>query len=113
MISIASLVLSNNPLGRSIPKTIGKLKELDDLHLDDCLLSGKILAKLGDVETEAKIHLSKSMLIGNITEKVLNLDKLEEFDVSRNRLKGRIPTHKAKIPTRVMGWTKRHYSDKE
>ncbi|KAL9327100.1 hypothetical protein ACSQ67_007745 [Phaseolus vulgaris] len=98
MSSIIYLALSHNPLGGSIPKSIGKLRELEILDLEDCELSGNIPEELGDAETLTKINLSKNKLSGSIPEKVLNLKKLEEFDVSRNRLRGRIPPHKAMFP---------------
>lgn len=98
MSSIKFLALSHNPLGGSIPQSIGKLRELEVLDLEDSELLGNIPEELGSVETLTKSNLSKNKLSGNIPDKVINLKRLEEFDVSRNRLRGRIPPHTAMFP---------------
>jgi Leucine-rich repeat (LRR) protein len=96
--SITSLVLSDNQLGGSIPKSLGKLNGLQVLELVGDELSGRIPAELGDAKELTTILLSRNKLSGAIPGKVMNLKKLREFDVSRNRLSGKIPPHKAIIP---------------
>ncbi|XP_021775210.1 LRR receptor-like serine/threonine-protein kinase GSO1 [Chenopodium quinoa] len=66
---IQSMKLSNNPLGGTIPKSLGKLIELEVLEM------------------------SGNNISGSIPKKVLNLEKLQVLDVSNNQLSGRIPPH--------------------
>jgi Leucine-rich repeat (LRR) protein len=98
MSSISSLVLSHNTLGGSLPKSIGKMRELQVLKLVNTGLSGMIPEELGDAKELSTILLSRNKLTGAIPEIVLNLKELKQFDVSSNRLRGRIPPHKAIIP---------------
>ncbi|GFY80315.1 hypothetical protein Acr_01g0001240 [Actinidia rufa] len=98
MASIVSLVLSHNPLGGSIPKSLGKLSGLEVLKLRGNGLSGTIPMELGNAKELEIIVLSDNNLSGEIPEKLLNLEGLREFDVSGNRLSGKIPPHKAIIP---------------
>ncbi|CAK9157068.1 unnamed protein product [Ilex paraguariensis] len=98
MDSIVSFVLSENPLGGSIPKTLGKLSGLQVLELVGNELSGKIPIELGNATELTTILVSRNKLIGSIPEEVLNLKNLQVFDVSFNQLSGKIPPHKAVIP---------------
>ncbi|KAI3933691.1 hypothetical protein MKW92_030114 [Papaver armeniacum] len=98
MESIQVLVLSYNPLGGAIPKSLGKLRELKKLELKENGLTGKIPSQLGEAKELTSLVLADNKLIGSIPEQVINLEELTEFDVAGNRLNGRIPSHKAKIP---------------
>jgi hypothetical protein len=98
MASIHSLILSDNTFRGPLPKSVGKLGELQVLKLVNTGLSGTIPVELGDAKELSTILLSKNKLTGAIPEIVLNLKELKQFDVSSNKLKGRIPPHKAIIP---------------
>uniref|UniRef100_A0A6N2N3U3 Leucine-rich repeat-containing N-terminal plant-type domain-containing protein n=1 Tax=Salix viminalis TaxID=40686 RepID=A0A6N2N3U3_SALVM len=76
MASISSLILSHNPFRGPLPKSVGKLRELQVLKL----------VILGCLEYTSG------------AETVLNLKELKQFDVSSNKLRGRIPPHKAILP---------------
>ncbi|KAL5706631.1 hypothetical protein ACHQM5_024774 [Ranunculus cassubicifolius] len=98
MSSIQTLILSRNPLGGSIPGSLGKLSGLKRLELRGNGLSGGIPAGLGEAKELTSVVLSGNNLNGHIPQEVLNFESLVEFDVSRNNLTGRIPAHKASIP---------------
>ncbi|PWA82837.1 GYF-like protein [Artemisia annua] len=73
--SIVSLVLSHNPIGGTIPKSLSNVTEL------------------------SRLLISKNNLVGEIPKELLNKESLKELDVSGNRLTGEIPVHNASFPT--------------
>nr|GFB33009.1 probable leucine-rich repeat receptor-like protein kinase At1g35710 [Tanacetum cinerariifolium] len=68
LVSTVSLVLSHNPIGGKIPKSLSNATELSRLLISNNNLEGKI-------------------------PKELNKKSLKELDVSGNRLTGEIPVH--------------------
>ncbi|XP_021731303.1 MDIS1-interacting receptor like kinase 2-like [Chenopodium quinoa] len=98
MRSITSLILSNYPLGGSIPSSIGNLHKLWVLKMVSNRLTGRIPQELGNAKQLTTILSSRHRLSGSIPKKVLNLANLQEFDVSRNQLSGKIPPHNSSIP---------------
>uniref|UniRef100_A0A803KVC4 non-specific serine/threonine protein kinase n=1 Tax=Chenopodium quinoa TaxID=63459 RepID=A0A803KVC4_CHEQI len=93
--TISSLILSNNPLGGRIPKSIGNLTQLRMLEMVRDKLSGTIPEEISNADTLRIINFSRNYLTGRIPKKVINLEWLEEFKVIRNKLSGEIPAHKA------------------
>ncbi|XP_044469864.1 probable leucine-rich repeat receptor-like protein kinase At1g68400 [Mangifera indica] len=98
MTSIKSLILSHNPVGGPIPKSFGKLNELQVLELEGNDLSGNKPVELVDAKELTTILLSKNKLSGNFPKTVMNLKRLQNFNVSRNSMSGRVPHHNAGIP---------------
>ncbi|KAI3900200.1 hypothetical protein MKW92_044951 [Papaver armeniacum] len=96
--SLETLVLSNNRLGGSIPKSLGKLSVLKTLKLDKNEFTGTIPAELSSSSRLTSIVLSHNKLTGSIPSGVMNLLDLVEFDVSFNKLTGKIPPHKKTFP---------------
>ncbi|KAA8533171.1 hypothetical protein F0562_033296 [Nyssa sinensis] len=64
----ARLVLSHNPLGGSIPKSMGKLSGLQVLKLVNNGLTGRIPVELGNAKELTEILLSRNNLSGSIPE---------------------------------------------
>ncbi|XP_026429244.1 DNA damage-repair/toleration protein DRT100-like [Papaver somniferum] len=95
---IRKLVLSNNPFGGSIPKSLGKLRSLMTLKLANNGLTGTIPSELSNSTLLGSIVLSNNNLNGGIPSGLMNLRLLEELDVSHNMLTGEIPRHNATIP---------------
>ncbi|CAO2828124.1 unnamed protein product [Amaranthus hypochondriacus] len=95
---ITSLILSNNPLGGNIPKSLANLVQFQDLELEGNKLLGPIPEEIGSNKELSSIKLSRNYLSGSIPGKVLNLKGLQEFDVSYNMLSGEIPSHKGIFP---------------
>ncbi|XP_026429237.1 putative receptor like protein 25 [Papaver somniferum] len=96
--AVESLILSNNPLGGSIPKSLGKMYSLRTLKLENNGLTGTIPAELSNATLLTSIMLSNNNLTGGIPSGVINLTSLKELDVSHNMLTGEIPPHNATIP---------------
>ncbi|GLT39205.1 hypothetical protein SLA2020_134110 [Shorea laevis] len=98
MDSITSLILSNNPLGGSIPKSLGNLSQLQVLEMENDGLSGPIPVELGNAIELTTILLAGNKLSGAIPGNVLNLTRLKVFNGSDNKPCGMSPPHKANIP---------------
>ncbi|GJV15403.1 RNA-directed DNA polymerase, eukaryota [Tanacetum coccineum] len=69
LVSTVSLVLSHNPIGGKIPKSLSNAAEL------------------------SRLLISNNNLAGKIPKELLNKKSLKELDVSGNRLTGEIPVH--------------------
>nr|GEY67053.1 putative reverse transcriptase domain-containing protein [Tanacetum cinerariifolium] len=74
LVSIVSLVLSHNPIGGKIPKSLSNAAYL------------------------SRLLISNNNLAGKIPKELLNKESLKEFDVSGNRLTGEIPVHNFSFP---------------
>uniref|UniRef100_A0A803L7F0 FBD domain-containing protein n=1 Tax=Chenopodium quinoa TaxID=63459 RepID=A0A803L7F0_CHEQI len=98
MNTISSLILSNNPLGGRIPKSIGNLTQMRLLEMVRDKLSGTIPEEISNADTLRIIKLSRNYLTGRVPKMVINLKWLEKFEVLRNKLSGEIPAHKANFP---------------
>uniref|UniRef100_A0A803L7E9 Uncharacterized protein n=1 Tax=Chenopodium quinoa TaxID=63459 RepID=A0A803L7E9_CHEQI len=98
MDSVTSLILSNNPLGGLIPKSVGNLTRLQVLEMVRNRLTGTIPEEIGNAKELKTIKLSRNYLSGNIPKNVINLENLAVFEVIRNKLNGKIPAHKNKFP---------------
>ncbi|KAI3948533.1 hypothetical protein MKW92_018102 [Papaver armeniacum] len=96
--AVESLILSNNPLGGSIPKSLGKMYRLTTLKLENNGLTGTIPAELSNSTWLESIVLSNNNLTGGIPSGLMNLRLFKELDVSHNMLTGEIPPHNATIP---------------
>lgn len=87
--SLTTLILSHNPLGGSIPKSLGEVNEYDEIRLqvlamENCGLPGKIPVELGNATKLTTVLLSRNKLSGAIPGNLFNLSELKEFDVSKN-----------------------------
>nr|GEU33593.1 probable leucine-rich repeat receptor-like protein kinase At1g35710 [Tanacetum cinerariifolium] len=74
LVSIVSLVLSHNPIGGKIPKSLSNAAYL------------------------SRLLISNNNLAGKIPKELLNKESLKELDVSGNRLTGEIPVHNFSFP---------------
>ncbi|KAL6641067.1 hypothetical protein ACP70R_019248 [Stipagrostis hirtigluma subsp. patula] len=74
-----------------IPRSIGQLKQLAELHLDSLGLNGTIPDEIGNLTSLQQLVLSSNSLTGSIPATVGRLQKLTWLGLDRNDLGGRIP----------------------
>ncbi|KAL9314428.1 hypothetical protein ACSQ67_019880 [Phaseolus vulgaris] len=86
------LKLSGNSLSGSIPKEVGKLKNVDYLDVSENQLSGHIPETIGECITLEYLYLQGNSLQGSIPSSLASLKGLQRLDLSRNNLSGSIPT---------------------
>ncbi|KNA16365.1 hypothetical protein SOVF_089600 [Spinacia oleracea] len=75
----------------TIPKSLGKLKNLYHLELDTNSLTGPIPNELFKLKKLKVVDLSGNQLSGAIPPSVSSLSSLSEFNVNHNKLSGSIP----------------------
>ncbi|XP_010533657.1 PREDICTED: probable LRR receptor-like serine/threonine-protein kinase At1g63430 isoform X2 [Tarenaya hassleriana] len=86
----------------TIPKEIGKLKNLKVLDLGNNLLTGPIPAELGNLSSIMIINLQSNGLTGKLPPELGNLRYLKELHLDRNRLQGSLPvTEQSEYPSRM------------
>ncbi|CAA2966694.1 probable LRR receptor-like serine threonine-kinase At1g63430 [Olea europaea subsp. europaea] len=88
----------------TIPKKIGKLKNLKVLDLGVNRLTGPIPPEIGNLTNLVKINLQSNGLTGRLPSELGNLKHLEEIRLDRNRLQGRLPVgNGSEFPSKVHG----------
>jgi hypothetical protein len=88
------LDLSNNNFTGKIPKSIGKLKGLQQLNLSHNYLTGYIQSSLGILTNLESLDLSSNLFTGRIPIQLVDLTFLQVLDLSHNQLEGPIPKGK-------------------
>lgn len=88
------------PTGRmtgEIPATLGNLKVLRYLDLDNNDFSGEIPAEIGDITSLEKLGLWMNKLTGEIPVEICNLQNLRYLFMAGNQLSGNIPSEFGKM----------------
>ncbi|KAF7813194.1 receptor-like protein EIX2 [Senna tora] len=87
-----TLDLSNNYISRSIPKMFGhSIPTLFEIILKNNLLEGSIPKSLCTINSLLVLDLSNNRLSGTIPQWLKNLEHLEMLDLSNNSIGGTIP----------------------
>ncbi|GJP72571.1 hypothetical protein CLOP_g3288 [Closterium sp. NIES-67] len=89
-LQLQSLYLNDNFLNGSIPSSINRLRQLDDLQLQNNRLTGPIdsVATLNNLRS---LQVANNDLSGTIPATIGGMLQLEILDMSGNRLSGEIP----------------------
>ncbi|PHT68172.1 hypothetical protein T459_27659 [Capsicum annuum] len=95
--NLTKLVLSNNWITRTIPPSIGKLKNLVTLSLDMNRLSGEIPEEIANLKKLLTIDLSGNNLTSEISSLMALCSELTLVDLIRNQLIGEVPNEIAKL----------------
>ncbi|WRX16695.1 Protein kinase domain - like 10 [Theobroma cacao] len=85
------MVLSGNPLGTILPRSIGNLSVfLEYFLVTDCKLKGSIPAEVGNLSSLIALKLGENVLTGIIPNSIGRLQKLQGLHLQSNRLQGTI-----------------------
>lgn len=74
-----------------LAESIGNLKEIIDLRIYNCSLSGTLPNRIGDLETLTHLNLSFNEFTGQIPPSIGNLTELQQLYLSYNHLTGELP----------------------
>ncbi|KAM3698938.1 hypothetical protein ACJW31_06G224300 [Castanea mollissima] len=92
------LDVSSTTFSRELPKSIGNLKFLRNLGLNECSFTGSIptslgliSASLGNLTKVTEIFLKSNNFIGHIPSSLSFLKDLSSIDLSNNNFEGKIP----------------------
>ncbi|KAG5515127.1 hypothetical protein RHGRI_036236 [Rhododendron griersonianum] len=91
LIGLTRLVISRNSITGEIPKGIGKLQRLEELHLHENRFSGAVPGIIGNITKLRRLYLFKNNLSGNIPRSLGNCKQLEVLSLYGNNLTGPIP----------------------
>ncbi|KAG0497440.1 hypothetical protein HPP92_002131 [Vanilla planifolia] len=91
-------VLANNYLAGCIPKSIGKMRHLNELVLTNNRLDGCLPAETGMLSYLTVFDVGFNLLSGFLPESLAGLRNLEELHVSHNLLIGAVPKGVCKLP---------------
>ncbi|XP_004308925.1 PREDICTED: LRR receptor-like serine/threonine-protein kinase EFR-like [Fragaria vesca subsp. vesca] len=89
--SLIVLGLDDNLLTGTIPTSFGKLQNLQLLYINSNRLSGRIPSSLGNLTRLSQLYLPENELEGRIPPNIGNCKQLHEMDISNNKLSGEIP----------------------
>ncbi|KAM5574327.1 hypothetical protein ABKV19_013683 [Rosa sericea] len=88
---LTQLYIGSNQIVGMIPETLGNLKNLILLTLEDNLFTGTIPASLGKLQKLQILYLNSNRLSGQIPSSLGNLTQLSELGMLENELEGSIP----------------------
>merc|ERR1712078_369159 len=71
---------------------LGFLSSLEDLRVDDNLLTGKIPETIADLQRLFRFDAQKNLLTGTVPEGIGDLPVLRDVKLQFNRLEGIVPT---------------------
>jgi Leucine-rich repeat (LRR) protein len=90
--NLVNLLLENNQLTGSIPSSLGNLSNLVDLYLNNNQLTGSIPSSLGNLSKALYSNLYSNQLTGSIPSSLGNLKFLIICELFNNELSGSIPS---------------------
>ncbi|XP_022879434.1 protein NSP-INTERACTING KINASE 1-like isoform X1 [Olea europaea var. sylvestris] len=91
------ILLQNNNITGPIPAELGKLSKLQTLDLSDNFFNGSIPSSLGHLKTLQYLRLNNNSLSGEIPMSLANMTQLSLVDLSFNNLMGPLPRFPSKI----------------
>ena len=94
---LEQLYLYKNSITGVIPEQLGELKMLTHLSLGENLLVGSIPSQLGDMYSLVYLYLFGNKLEGTIPESIGNLGNLSDLGLWSNQLEGSIPSELSKL----------------
>ena len=80
-----------------IPKELGQLSDLRQLHLDDNQLTGLIPIDMGQFSELEQLYLGNNQLTGSIPKELGQLARMRELNLYNNQLTGSIPTELGRL----------------
>lgn len=92
MKSLKSLYLNNNYLTGSLPKEIAKLENLTSIQIYNNDLDGALPDEIGNLKNLTYLDLHKNSIPGPIPATIGNLKDLMILDLKSNELSGNIPS---------------------
>ncbi|CAI9777500.1 unnamed protein product [Fraxinus pennsylvanica] len=90
------ILLQNNNITGSIPAELGRLSKLQTLDLSDNFFTGSIPPSLGHLRTLQYMRLNNNSLSGEIPMSLANMTQLSLVDLSFNNLTGPLPRFPSK-----------------
>ncbi|CAI9763345.1 unnamed protein product [Fraxinus pennsylvanica] len=90
------ILLQNNNITGPIPAELGKLSKLQTLDLSDNFFTGSIPPPLGHLKTLQYMRLNNNSLSGEIPMSLANMTQLSLVDLSFNNLTGPLPRFPSK-----------------
>ncbi len=96
--SLEYLYLQENALQGQIPPSLGNLAELKCLNLGSNQLTGPIPTSLGQLANLEFLHLYDNQLTGSIPSTLGWLSKLKVLNLANNRLTGPLPAQLGYLP---------------
>lgn len=91
--NLGQLVFENNSLTGTIPNCLSNISvNFWKFEADNCLLSGTIPSSLGDIRSMLYIHLNDNLLEGVLPSQIASLPNLQWLTVENNKLSGSLPT---------------------
>ncbi|XP_074264553.1 probably inactive leucine-rich repeat receptor-like protein kinase IMK2 [Silene latifolia] len=89
--NLEELSLSHNKINGTIPNELSSLEKLRVLDLSDNVISGTVPKELGGLKNVSVINLEKNKLTGHIPPTIGNLSSINALDLSENNFTGEIP----------------------
>ncbi|KAF8399934.1 hypothetical protein HHK36_015805 [Tetracentron sinense] len=86
--SLETLKLGFNKLGANLPNSLGLLKNLRYLQLQENSFLGSIPASIGSLSSLKELYLSNNQMDGTIPKSIGQLSELVRLDLSENSWKG-------------------------
>ena len=71
-----------------LPTELGKLRNLQHLHLNDNYISGALISEIGQLHFLETLHLQSNFLMGPIPTEYSNCVSLEEILLDGNNIDG-------------------------
>ncbi|XP_022894963.1 protein NSP-INTERACTING KINASE 1-like isoform X3 [Olea europaea var. sylvestris] len=90
------ILLQNNNITGPIPAELGRLSKLQTLDLSDNFFTGSIPPSLGHLRTLQYMRLNNNSLSGEIPMSLANMTQLSLMDLSFNNLTGPLPRFPSK-----------------
>lgn len=95
---VTDIILNNNGLTGTLPKSFGELWAVTKIDLSDNELSGPIPDCLGKLHCLRELHLENNQLTGGIPESMKGLTRVTWLDLKNNKLTGEIPDWIFELP---------------
>ncbi|CAL4964208.1 unnamed protein product [Urochloa decumbens] len=91
LVNLGHLLLSGNKLSGEIPGTIGNLRVMEAIKMDDNSFQGSIPATFKNMAGLTYVNLTGNKLNGSIPGNIASITNLKELHLSHNNLSGTIP----------------------